>query len=121
LSHEGFDALNQARTDRERGAPNFFGIFIFGLDEKRRVLTINALPPEEGRYGATLITPPPTHRSTTLEDALLKFVGGQLGCETRLVSRHENGAELMDAYEDYLKVIEGFFLEAGKIRGPRGP
>src|SRR5215831_13197308 len=105
LSDEGFKVLNQARTNRKRGAPSF-GVLVFGLDEKRRIITVNALPPREGRYAASLITPPPTHRSAALEDAFLKFVADQLGCETYQVSRNENAADMLDAYDRHLKIIQ---------------
>ena len=63
LKHEGFRVLNQARIQREYGLVAF-DIMIFGLDEKKMIFKVNALPRTKGRYAVSLITKPPTQRST---------------------------------------------------------
>jgi hypothetical protein len=92
LTAEGFNVLNQSRVIKERGVRANFAVMIFGLNKKRHIITFNAIPPMQGRYSASLITQPPTHRESALEEALLKFVSNQLGCVVDHITRGDNGA-----------------------------
>jgi hypothetical protein len=116
LRHEGFKVLNQARILREHGI-FAYDIYIFGLDDKRRIFTFSALPRSEGRYSAGLITPPPTQRSLELEDAVLKLISGQLGCELRQITRSENQADAKEIYELHYRTIEKLFEQAERLEG----
>jgi len=119
LRKNGFKALNQARVNREHNLPDFFGVLIFGLDDMRRIIRFHALPTREGRYAASLKSPPPTKHSAMLEDALLQFVTTQVGCEVYQVSRNDNGADAIDSYEYHFKVMEDIFRDAERLRGQR--
>ena len=115
LKQRGFKVLNQARIMRERGV-FIFDILIMGLDERRRIFKFSALPRTKGRYAASLITPPPTQRSTDLEEAVLKLVSEQLGCEVSQVARGENPASTED-YDKHYKIIEDLFQKAERLQG----
>jgi len=115
LRQQGFKVLNQARIMREQGVFTF-DILIMGVDDKRRIFKFNALPPAKGRYAASLMTPPPTRRSTDLEEAVLKLVSEQLGCEVRQVARGENQASAED-YDKHYKIIEDLFQQAERLHG----
>jgi len=112
LRREGFKVLNQARIMRQRGS-FIFDILIIGLDEKRRILTFSALPRTKGEYAASLITPPPTQRSTDLEEAVLKLVSEQLGCEVRQVARGNRQGSAED-FDKHYKIIMDLFQQAEK-------
>jgi hypothetical protein len=118
LRREGFKVLNQARIQREQGV-FIFDILIMGLDEKRRIFKFNALPPAKGRYAASLMTPPPTQRSTGLEEAILKLVSEHLGCAVRQVARGENQAATEGAYNNHYRIIEDLFHQAERLQGQR--
>ena len=120
LRREGFKVLNQARIMWQRGS-FIFDILIIGMDEKRRIFKFNALPPTKGEYAASLITPPPTQRSTDLEVAVLKLVSEQLGCEVRQVARGENHTDFEQAYNNHHTIIENLFEQAEKLQGQQRP
>jgi len=116
LRERGFDVLNQARIQRERGV-FIFDVLIFALDQQRRIIKFHALPPAKGRYGASLMSPPPTQRSADLEDAVLKLVSEQLGCEVRNVARGENQTGAEEAYDNHYRFIEELFQKAERLQG----
>jgi hypothetical protein len=118
LRREDFKVLNQGRIQREHEI-FLLDTKIIGLDGKRRVIDIMALPHTEGRYAVTLRTPPPTQRAAQLEEALLNFVSGKLGCEVRQITRGENGADTRAYYDEHVRNIENLFRQAEQLRGER--
>jgi hypothetical protein len=108
LKREGFKVLNQARIMRSRGLSPF-DILIFGLDNKHRIGKFTGLPRTKGKYAVSLITPPPTDRSSDLEEGVLKLVSKQLGCEVQQVTRHDNEANTRASFERHYKVMEDLF------------
>ncbi len=118
LRQQGFKVVNQARLMREQGV-SIFDILIMGVDDKRRIFKFSALPRTDGRYAVSLMSPPPTQRSTDLEEAVLKLVSEQLGCEVRQVARGENRASAED-YDKHYKIIEDLFQQAERLQGQGG-
>jgi hypothetical protein len=116
LKREGFKVLNQARIQREHGV-SIFDILIIGLDDKQRIFWFSSLPRKDGKYAVSLITPPPTRRSSDLEDGVLKLVSGQFGCDVPQTTRGENKAEAKEAFDRYYNVIKHLFHEAESLQG----
>ena len=117
LRQQGFKVLNQVRLQRERGVFIPFVILIWGLDEQGRIINFDGLPTQKGKYAASLLTRPPTRRSTDLEDAILKLVSEQLGCELTQVARGENQADTEQGYDNHYRIIEGLFQKAERLQG----
>jgi hypothetical protein len=115
LKDKGFRVLNQARIQRALGL-SVFDLLIMGLDNERRIFWFSALPRTKGRYTASLITSPPTRRSSDLEDAVLQLTSEQLGCEIRHISRGENRADAKEAFDRHYNVIEGYFKQARSLK-----
>ncbi len=82
LRDERFRVLNEGRWQRQQGV--FLVDRILALDEKRRIIEFMtiALPRlhRQGKYTVRLATPPPTERSTPLEEHLERFVSDTLAC-----------------------------------------
>jgi hypothetical protein len=116
LNREGFKVLNQARVMRSQGMSPF-DILIFGLDDKHRIFKFAALLRTKDRYAVSLITPPPTRRSSDLEDGVLKLASEQLGCEVRQVTRHDNQADAKVAFDRHYKQMEDLFQQAERLKG----
>jgi hypothetical protein len=118
LRREGFKVLNQGRVQREHGV-YLTDLKIIGLDDKRRMINITAVPLADGRYSVGLNTPPPTMHASQLEDALLAFASKTLGCEVRQVSRGDNAADATEFYNDQMKRTENLFRQEEQLRGER--
>jgi hypothetical protein len=116
LKYEGFKALNQARIMRSQGTSPF-DILIFGLDDKQRIFKFTAFPRTKDKYSVSLVTPPPTQRSSDLEDGVLKLVSEQLGCEVQQVTRHDNQADAKVAFDRHYKQIEDLFQQPERLKG----
>jgi hypothetical protein len=127
LKHEGFKVLNLAGIQR-KGGVYVFDVYLIGLDDKHRSLTVIGVPPihqvgppDERHYGVGFRTPPPTQRAPDFENALLIFVSKSLGCEARHVERHVNGADVAGSYESDVRRMENLFREAEELEGKRHP
>ena len=118
LKRAGFRVLNLGRIQREHNV-FLLDLNIIGLDDKQRMIDIISLPTAEGRYAATLRTPPPTHRLPDLEESLLKFTSDELGCEVRQVTRGQNGTDARAFYDNEITRIENLFREAEALQGLR--
>jgi hypothetical protein len=115
LKREGFKVLNQARVMRSQGISPF-DILIFGLDDKHRIFKFTGFPRTKDKYSVSLITPPPTQRSSDLEDGVLKLVSEQLGCEARQVTQHDNQADAKVAFDRHYKQMEDLFQQAERLK-----
>jgi hypothetical protein len=118
LRRQGFKVLNQGRIQHEHGF-DLTDLKIIGLDDKRRMVRIIAVPFSEGRYSVGLNTPPPTRHDPQLEDALLAFASKTLGCHVRQVTRGENAADAREFYNAEVKRTENLFQQAERLRGER--
>src|SRR5258708_4512348 len=116
LRDERFRVLNEGRWQRQHDV--FLVDRILALDEKRRIIefiTI-ALPRlhRQGKHTVTFPTPPPTERSTQLEEHLERFVSETLACKVSQKSRGTNGAERKGFYDSWVARIENRFREIGR-------
>jgi hypothetical protein len=118
LKSEGFKVLNQARIQREHGV-FLDDLHIIGLDDKRRIIDFLEFSSADRRYAVRLNSPPPTHRSPHVEEALLTFASGKLGCQVRQVTRETNGADASQLHDIEVMRIEGLFRQAEELQGQR--
>jgi hypothetical protein len=123
LRSKGFRVLNIARVQRQHDHVPLLELSIVGLDEQRRMINLKSLPypkdqvERQGRYSVGFKTPPPTQHASEMEDALLNFLSKGLQCEVRNVTRHENGTEAADLYDQDVARVENLFREADKLNG----
>jgi hypothetical protein len=118
LKSEGFKVLNQARIQREHRVL-LSDLHIIGLDDKRRIVDFLEFSSADRRYAVKLNSPPPTHRSPQVEEALLAFASNKLGCQVRQVTREENGADAGQLHDIEVRRIEGLFRQAEELQGQR--
>jgi hypothetical protein len=89
-------------------------VFIDGIDHQRRMIRFMEEPFHPGTYALTLTTPPPTHRATQLEEAVLAFASDKLKCPVRDLTRHENGPQT-SALPTQEKVVGRFLASLASI------
>ena len=111
LKSQNFSVLNVGRIQKEHGV-FFLNTEIIGLDKDRRIIKVVGIPRMDTKYPVIVETPPPTHRSSELEQAMLTFASTTLGCEVSQVSRGENGVDAIQYYNSEVSRIEGLFRQA---------
>jgi hypothetical protein len=117
LREQGFREINLGRLQREH---RFFSteLKIAGIDDRRRIIDVTAVPSGHRRYSISL-TPPPTKHARQLEDALMAFASSTIGCDLRQVARGENAVDAAEFYNLKIKRVENLFREEEMLRGER--
>ena len=122
LKGEGFRVLNLGRIQRDRGV-DLYVTKIISLDSDREIIEISGflvgVPRMNIVYAAILRSPPPTHRSPRLEQAILTLISKGLSCEPTEVSRGENGPNTKELYDQEVARIEGLFREGEVLDRPK--
>jgi len=118
LRDSGFRLVNKAQVQHQHEI-YFFDSDIIGLDDQQRIVHLISVPQTPNRYSVTLETPPPTRRSASLEERILNFVSGGLGCEVRQITRGENRSDAIRYYDEKLRQIDNLFRELEAIQGKR--
>ncbi|WJR81498.1 hypothetical protein [Bradyrhizobium sp. NP1] len=118
LRASGFRVLNLAEIQRRHDV-NLFDTNVIALDRDGRIIDIRSVPQAHRRYSFYLYSSPPTSHSNDLEEQILTFVSGDLGCEVRQIERHENRELQKGFYESELRRVERLFEEADRINGKR--
>lgn len=80
-----------------------FAIDVSGYDERRRLFFVfGPLAPNMQIYTMSLMSRPPTHHDTALENRLTDFIQGTLGCKITFQRRGQNPASVQDIFDhDY--------------------
>jgi hypothetical protein len=120
LKDEGFAVLNLGRIQRDQGL-NLQYTKIIGRDDSRRIIELAGFfVPVLGKvlYTISLMSPPPTHRSSELEKAILALVTEKLGCAATQVARGENGADAAAFYNREVARIDNLFREVVALQKP---
>lgn len=117
LQDSGFRVLNKVRLAKEQHVDyDWMSMDIEAIDGARRHISFDASPTDPGAYHVGLYSEPPTHHSTTLEDALLGFTEKTLGCENRQISHFDNPAEAKLFYDQTFSMVEGWYQQAAEMQ-----
>lgn len=92
---------------------------IVGMHRDQGIIKLSSFAAVPDEYWFALNTPPPTHYPD-LENALLRFVSNELGCQTRVILRegHKN-IDSAQLYDKNAKRMEKLFLQAERFRNER--
>lgn len=99
LNSQGFRVFNKTRAQRDHGIDPLQRLWIEGLDEQRRMVLVMSFQDTPADYMIGLYTPPPTHRASALEAALLAFASDQPECVVSRVQRFENGEDARSVHD----------------------
>jgi hypothetical protein len=112
----GFRVLNKTRLAQEQHVPYLLNQDIVAIDDSHREIRFTQVPTCKAPYFVALYAPPPTRRSTALEERLLTFVTKKLGCELDRVERHENGDDARRFYDEVFAQAEDNFRQADELK-----
>lgn len=122
MNEEKFNVLNLGRIQRDHGL-YLLETQIIGLDSDRDILEFVGLPvgfaKRDITYTAGLRSPPPTRRSSHLEEAVLTFVSKSLDCDVKQVTRGENGLDAAEFYDREVARIEHLLREGEALKKPQ--
>ena len=118
LRGNGFRVLNLAELQHRHNF-HFLDTDMKGTRYGQAIIEMVSVPSGHSRYAFALYTRPPTSRLSDLEDAVLRFVSNELGCQTRQIERRDNGKERQQYFDSRLKRIGNLFEQADRINGER--
>ncbi|WKA31648.1 hypothetical protein [Bradyrhizobium roseum] len=118
LRGNSFRVLNLAEIQRRHNF-YFFETQMEGMRHGQATIRLSSVLGAHSRYAFALYSRPPTSRLSDLEDAVLRFISSDLGCQTRQIQRGANGKERQRYFDADLKRIENLFEQADQINAER--